>query len=80
MKLSSRLDLRPVSLQYLHTAFPNGTNDSQNHLLYGVGLVIKFGGQLWTPDPGHQRAKANKLMHSGGHASLIATPASTYGD
>ncbi len=69
LKLSRRLDLRPVELQYLHTAFPNGANDSQNHLVYGAGVVVKFGGQLWTPDPGRERHKAYKLMRSTGHAS-----------
>lgn len=67
LKLSRRFDLRPVELQYLHTAFPNGANDSQNHLVYGAGIVMKFGAHLQTPDPGRARHKAHQAMRAGNH-------------
>lgn len=73
VKLSRRLDLRPVELQYLHTAFPNGANDSQNHLVYSAGIVMKFGGHLWTPDPGRERHRAYKQLHGGNFAALSSS-------
>lgn len=42
IRLMRKLDVRPAQVQYLHTAFPNGVDDSQNHLLYGAGVVLKF--------------------------------------
>jgi outer membrane protein OmpA-like peptidoglycan-associated protein/opacity protein-like surface antigen len=43
--LSPRFALRVVEAQYLHTSLPNGTDNSQNHLMLGAGLVIKFRGR-----------------------------------
>lgn len=60
--LSHRLSIRAVEAQYLHTGFPNGTNGAQNHLMLGAGIVFKLHGSLWAPDPGHERAKANRAM------------------
>ena len=36
-------------VQYLHTAFPNGVDDSQQHLMLGAGLVYRFGGHYSHP-------------------------------
>jgi outer membrane protein OmpA-like peptidoglycan-associated protein/opacity protein-like surface antigen len=33
-----------IEAQYLKTQFPNGTNDEQNQLMAGVGLLYRFGG------------------------------------
>ena len=59
---SHHLSIRAVEARYMHTGFPNGTNGAQSHLMLGAGVVFKFGGSLWAPDPGHERAKANKAM------------------
>lgn len=60
--LSRHLGVKLIEAQYLHTGFPNGTNNAQNHLMLGAGIVFRLHGSLWTPDPGHQRAKAEKAM------------------
>jgi peptidoglycan-associated lipoprotein len=49
VNLNHRFALRVLDLQYLHTSFPNGANDSQNHMVLAGGLVVKFNGRLWTP-------------------------------
>ncbi len=67
--LSHRLGIRLVEAQYLHTGFPNGVNASQNHLMLGAGIVFKLHGSLWAPDPGHERAKANKAMRKSEQAA-----------
>ncbi|MDE1160687.1 MAG: OmpA family protein [Acidobacteriaceae bacterium] len=45
-ELTRRFALRPFEVQYLHTALPNAVNGSQNQVLLGAGLVIKFGGHF----------------------------------
>lgn len=47
--LNHRLAIRPIEVQYLHTQFPNGVNDRENHLLIGAGLVVKFHGRYALP-------------------------------
>jgi outer membrane protein OmpA-like peptidoglycan-associated protein/opacity protein-like surface antigen len=42
--LTSRFAIRAIDAQYLKTSFPNGTDNSQNHLMIGAGIVIKFNG------------------------------------
>ena len=73
--LSHHIGLRLARVQYLHTAFPNGTNNSQNHLFLGAGVVFKFGGSHWAPDPGHERAKADKAMQRSEQAARDSTVA-----
>jgi hypothetical protein len=49
VNLNHALAVRAVEAQYLHTSFPNGVNDSQNHLTLSFGVVWKLKGRLWTP-------------------------------
>ena len=50
--LNHRYAIRAVDVQYLRTAFPNGNTNTQNHLMIGAGLVVKFGGHMhWSPAP-----------------------------
>ena len=42
--LNHRFAVQILEAQYLHTGFPNGTDGSQNHLMLGAGLVVKFHG------------------------------------
>jgi opacity protein-like surface antigen len=49
VNLNHRLAVRAVEVQYLHTAFPNGMNDSQNHITVSVGLLLKMRGHLMSP-------------------------------
>ena len=60
--LTHRISIRAIEAQYLHTGFPNAGNNAQHHLMLGAGIVFKLHGSLWAPDPGHERAKANKAM------------------
>ena len=62
-----------MQLQYLRTGFPNGSSDWQNHLIYGVGVVVRLGAHLWTPDPGRARHKAYRASRDADNAA--ATPA-----
>lgn len=43
--LTSRLAIRALDAQYLKTGFPNGSSNTQNHLILGTGIVIKFHGR-----------------------------------
>jgi peptidoglycan-associated lipoprotein len=43
INLTRRFAVRAVDADYLRTTLPNGTNNSQNHLMIGAGVVIKFG-------------------------------------
>ena len=43
-RLTPRFSIRAIDLQFLRTSFPNGTDNTQNHLMIGAGLVVKFGG------------------------------------
>jgi outer membrane protein OmpA-like peptidoglycan-associated protein len=47
-ELNHRFALRGEG-QYLHTAFLNGVNTSQNQLMVGAGVVMKFHGYYATP-------------------------------
>lgn len=42
--LNHRFAIQILEAQYLHTGFPNGANNGQNHLMLGAGLVVKFHG------------------------------------
>jgi outer membrane protein OmpA-like peptidoglycan-associated protein len=44
IKLDKRFSVRALDMQYLRTTFPNGTNNEQNHLMIGAGLVVNFEG------------------------------------
>lgn len=66
--LSHRLAIRAIEAGYMHTSFPNGTNGAQNHLMLGAGIVFRLHGELWAPDPGNQRAKADKAMQKDAEA------------
>jgi outer membrane protein OmpA-like peptidoglycan-associated protein len=41
--LNSRFAIRAMDVEYLRTAFPNGSTNDQNQLMIGAGLVIRFG-------------------------------------
>jgi peptidoglycan-associated lipoprotein len=41
--LTHRFAIRAVEAQYMRTALPNGSSDSQNQLFIGAGIVVKFG-------------------------------------
>ena len=42
-KLSERVALRAIEADYYYTRFNNGTNDHQNNLRIGAGLLFRFG-------------------------------------
>jgi outer membrane protein OmpA-like peptidoglycan-associated protein/opacity protein-like surface antigen len=46
VRLTRRFALRAPYVAYLKTGFPNGVDNSQNHLMVGVGLVANFGGRV----------------------------------
>lgn len=68
--LNHRISIRAIEAQYLHTAFPNGTDDSQNHLMLGAGIVFKFRGSLWSP--GHDRHRDRATRKSEQQATALA--------
>ena len=75
--LTRHIGIKVIEAQYLHTGFPNGTNGSQSHLMLGAGIVFRLHGSLWAPDPGNQRAKANKEMKKedrAAEAAALAAP------
>jgi outer membrane protein OmpA-like peptidoglycan-associated protein/opacity protein-like surface antigen len=41
-RLTPRVSIRGLDMQYLRTSLPNGTSNEQNQLMIGAGLVIKF--------------------------------------
>ncbi|WP_260705972.1 OmpA family protein [Edaphobacter flagellatus] len=41
--LTHRLAVRALEAQYMRTALPNGSSDSQNYFSIGAGIVFKFG-------------------------------------
>lgn len=43
--LTPRFAIRAIEAQYLRTSFPNGTTNTQNHLMIGAGIVVKFRGR-----------------------------------
>jgi peptidoglycan-associated lipoprotein len=49
VNLTHLIGLRVLDLQYLHTSFPNGMNNSQNQLTLAGGVVFRLRGRLWTP-------------------------------
>src|ERR1700760_1178969 len=49
--LTPRFSIRAFDAQYLRTSFPNGTNNEQNQLMVGAGLVVKFYGRTRKPVP-----------------------------
>jgi outer membrane protein OmpA-like peptidoglycan-associated protein len=44
VRLSPRISIRTLDLQYLRTSFPNGVNNEQNQLMIGAGVILKFYG------------------------------------
>lgn len=53
--INHRFTIRVIEAQYLHTSFPNGGNDSQNHLMLGAGVVFKLRGHYAQPDSARAR-------------------------
>lgn len=51
INLTRRFAVRVFDVDYLRTALPNGTSDSQNQLMIDAGIVIKFGGRHEAPPP-----------------------------
>lgn len=47
--LNHRFAIRPIEAQYLRTYLPNGTNNGQNHLLLGAGIVLQLRGRYAEP-------------------------------
>ena len=43
IKLTESIALRAIEADYYYTRFNNGTNDHQNNLRIGAGLLIRFG-------------------------------------
>ncbi len=43
--INKRFAIRAFDVQFLKTAFPNGTNNSENHLTASAGIVVRFGKQ-----------------------------------
>jgi outer membrane immunogenic protein len=43
LRLTERVSLRAIEADYYYTRFNNGTNDRQNNLRVGAGLVFRFG-------------------------------------
>jgi peptidoglycan-associated lipoprotein len=45
INLTHRIAIRAVDANFLRTSLPNGSSNSQNHLMIGAGVVVKFGQQ-----------------------------------
>jgi outer membrane protein OmpA-like peptidoglycan-associated protein/opacity protein-like surface antigen len=43
-QMTPRLSLRPLEIDYLHTGFPNGSDNSQSQLQLQAGITLRFGG------------------------------------
>jgi len=43
INLDRRFAVRIIEAQYMHTSFANGSNNEQNNLMLGAGIVFKFG-------------------------------------
>lgn len=43
LNLTSRIAIRALDAEYLHTGFQNGVNNSQHQLKIGAGIVFRFG-------------------------------------
>ena len=64
LTLSHHVAIRVAQVQYLRTTLPNGTNNQQNQLTLGAGIVLRLHNNWWSRDPGGARAKAIKQMQS----------------
>ncbi|MBB5344352.1 OmpA family protein [Tunturibacter empetritectus] len=53
INLTHRIAIRAVDANYLRTSLPNGSTNTQNHLMIGAGIVIKFGEQDSPSTPVH---------------------------
>lgn len=42
-KVSRRLAIRPMQVEYFLTKFPDGNNDRQNNFRFSTGVVFRFG-------------------------------------
>lgn len=42
-RLTRHMDLRMIQADYYYTRFTNGTNNHQNNLRIGAGLIVRFG-------------------------------------
>jgi peptidoglycan-associated lipoprotein len=62
--LSHHVAIRVAQVQYLRTTLPNGTNNQQNQLMLGAGIVLRLHNNWWSRDPGGARAKAIKQMEN----------------
>jgi peptidoglycan-associated lipoprotein len=59
VNLTHHIAVRPAEVQYLRTSLPNGSNNRQNQLMLGAGLVFRLGGGTWIPNS-HAHARADK--------------------
>jgi peptidoglycan-associated lipoprotein len=51
VELNHRLAIRAIEGQFLHTGFPNASNNAQNHMVISAGIVFKLGArELKAPD------------------------------
>jgi peptidoglycan-associated lipoprotein len=41
--ITRHFGVRAAQVEYLHTAFPNGSNDKQDHTIFSAGLLMRFG-------------------------------------
>ncbi len=64
LTLSRHVAIRVAQVQYLRTTLPNGTNNQQNQLTLGAGIVVRLHNNWWSRDPGGARAKAIKQMQN----------------
>ena len=51
VNVTRRIAIRALDVQFLHTAFANGSSNVQRHLVVGAGIVFKFGGKEPAPQP-----------------------------
>jgi peptidoglycan-associated lipoprotein len=71
--LTQHLAVRAVQAEYLRTQFPNGSQNVQNHLILGAGLVFHFGEAGWGR-VARERNKAYKEMDRQERAAEKAPP------
>jgi peptidoglycan-associated lipoprotein len=45
VSINRRFAVRALDVEYVKTALPNGSTNTQNHLTVGAGIVINFGGR-----------------------------------
>jgi peptidoglycan-associated lipoprotein len=41
--ITRHFGVRAINVEFLRTTFPNGSDNSQNHLSLGAGLIVRFG-------------------------------------